>query len=707
MRRSVVVPVVVMTLLLTCPFVLENSSATTVVPVTTEDLARDADAIVIGSVTAITSAWRDAESRIVTYIALSLDDVLKGAPRRQLTIRQAGGTLGDLHAGIDGSPEFEVGERVFLFLHRNPDGTARVAHLYQGKFSLVSDPMSGRQWAFRDPQPAGVQILPGWRGAAAPVPDPAHFHEVDDLRARVLAIVSQHAGRGQGPRAIVDADVTGATAVQANFTFLSTPARWFEPDTGVPVPMRMDQTGQPGVSGLGFDAVRAAYQAWSNVPGSNFRYQDAGFTTTRGFQLDYQNVVTFGDPFNEISAPVGCRGTVAFGGYHRFDVYQRVVNGTTFSQIIDGDLVIADGWSGCGFYEVFNNFAEVVTHELGHVLGLGHSSSNDATMRATVHWDGRGASLKADDIAGLTFIYPGGGTPDLIVSSVGNPPATSAGGGGFVANDVVTNQGTASAGGSMTRFYLSLNTQWDAGDIQLSGSRLLDTLAVGGTSGGSVGVTVPSSITGGAYYLLACADDTHQVSESNETNNCRASSTTVQVAGPPSAPPPAGGADLVVTELLNPPSSAAAGTSFGARDWVLNQGTATAGASATRFYLSLDAARDPADVLLTGTRTLSNLSPGATSKGTITVTIPISTPSGLYFLLACTDDLNQVGEGNETNNCRASQTRIQVGTGFRDRHLDPAARRCRLGERPRHQLRVRLHRDVHGRRQRDPHRNSG
>ena len=40
-----------------------------------------------------------------------------------------------------------------------------------------------------------------------------------------------------------------------------------------------------------------------------------------------------------------------------------------------------------------------------------------------------------------------------------------------------------------------------------------------------------------------------------------------------------------------------------------------------------------------------------TSTGTVTVTIPATTPLNTYFLLACADDLNTVTESNEGNNC--------------------------------------------------------
>ena len=63
-------------------------------------------------------------------------------------------------------------------------------------------------------------------------------------------------------------------------------------------------------------------------------------------------------------------------------------------------------------------------------------------------------------------------------------------------------------------------------------------LGAGATSSGSATVTIPATTAVGPYYLLACADDTGAIPETNESNNCRASAATVQVTPASAAYPP-------------------------------------------------------------------------------------------------------------------------------------------------------------------------
>jgi subtilase family serine protease len=167
-------------------------------------------------------------------------------------------------------------------------------------------------------------------------------------------------------------------------------------------------------------------------------------------------------------------------------------------------------------------------------------------------------------------------------------------------------------------------------------------------------MTVPANTLLGSYFLLACADDTGLVLESTETDNCRASTTKVQVGRP----------DLVVTILGEPPSAVALGGSFSVTETVKNDSLFPAIASRVQYYLSLDTIKGTTDKLLSGSRAVPILAPGATSSGPTvgtTVVVPNNTPAGSYFLIACADDARQMVESDENNNCRASAGQVKVG----------------------------------------------
>jgi Matrixin len=377
--------------------------ATTVVPMTEADLASEAAAVVVGRVTALQSHFDAARGQIFTDVTLAVDEIIAGPPLPPtVTLRQPGGQVGNVRTWIEGSPEFVIGERVLVYLKEVRDGTLRVLQLYQGKLSVMIDPLTGDEIAIRITG-GGVHVLPPARGATSL---PKDTHRLDDLRqtiraARAPPLSSLH--KGPIPTAPAAADVVQQ---QDAFVFLGAPSRWFEVDGGAAIKMAINSTGQAQAPTRGFDQIRQGFAAWSHDPEAKFRYADGGFTSAAGLRFDGVNVVSFDDPDGIMDPPVNCSGTLAMGGFSRSTAESRVVNGTTFVRILDGDVVFNDGWQGCGFYETFGNFAEVATHELGHVLGLGHSTDPTATMFASAHFDGRGASLKADDLAGLRFIYP-------------------------------------------------------------------------------------------------------------------------------------------------------------------------------------------------------------------------------------------------------------------------------------------------------------
>ncbi len=254
-----------------------------------------------------------------------------------------------------------------------------------------------------------------------------------------------------------------------------------------------------------------------------------------------------------------------------------------------------------------------------------------------------------------TMVVSAAGAPDLVETAVSDPPVSATVGGSFTASDTVQNIGTGSAAASVTRYYLSTDTLRNAGDILLAGTRSVPALAAGASSPGTAAVTIPSGTAPATYFLLACADDTGLVAESNETNNCRASANTVVVSAASGTP------DLVETSVSDPPATATVGSSFPVTDTVQNIGTGAAGASVTQYAISQSNTHGVNARLLTGSRAVPALAAGGTSTGTVTVTIPSGTAPGTYYLVACADLANAVPESNEANNCRASAGQVTVG----------------------------------------------
>jgi subtilase family serine protease len=231
---------------------------------------------------------------------------------------------------------------------------------------------------------------------------------------------------------------------------------------------------------------------------------------------------------------------------------------------------------------------------------------------------------------------------DLVVSAVA-APATAAPGSAISVSETTTNNGGGGAISSVTNFYLSANTTFDANDTLL-GSRPVGPLAANASDSGTSSLTIPGNTPGGAYYIIARADANGTVAETIEGNNTRASAQ-VRI-----------GADLTVTGLTAP-ATANAGASIGVTETTRNQGAAAAPTSHTGFYLSTNSTFDAADALL-GTRIVSPLDPSAADTAASTVTIPAGTASGTYYLIARADVNAAVVEGNETNNTASASVRI-------------------------------------------------
>lgn len=120
------------------------AGATTLLKMDFSDLARDANYIVVGTVTDVHGEWDDSLTFIHSRVTLDVERSLRGHAPDTLEIVTPGGVIGSFGQVAEGVATFEPGERVLVFLTTWEDGTAKVLGYAQGKSRVVKD-FEGRQ----------------------------------------------------------------------------------------------------------------------------------------------------------------------------------------------------------------------------------------------------------------------------------------------------------------------------------------------------------------------------------------------------------------------------------------------------------------------------------------------------------------------------------------------------------------------------------
>jgi len=294
-----------------------------------------------------------------------------------------------------------------------------------------------------------------------------------------------------------------------------------------------------------------------------------------------------------------------------------------------------------------------------------YTSGQTATVSATANtgstfagWSGpngvecaTGSVLMDGDKSCTATFNAAANQPDLIMSAVTPNASTANQGGTLSVTNTASNQGTAS-GLFRIAFHLSTNTTYgDGDDVLITTIRTVTSLGEGASSTATTNLSIPSTAPGGTYHVCAMADSLGQVSESNETNNSLCSPGTITLPQ----------ADLVITAVSTSTSAVLPGQPISVVNSVTNQGGFKAGSFRIGFYLSLNADGSTQDKLTTNNRALTSLAAGATNTASTTVTIPLDTFSGSYYICAVADSLNQVAESSETNNvgCTPISTLVQ------------------------------------------------
>jgi hypothetical protein len=398
------------------------AAATSYVMVEDGDLADQA--AVIAEVQVDSSQPAPARRSAGTDYLVDVLRTVKGSPAgSSIVVRVPGGRRPDgMSLKIWGAPELRDGDRALLFLVENEDGTYGILHLLLGAFHTAE--AGGRKIALRNLS-AATEVH---RRADGSLTSSTREDRPRDLDRFAAWLADRAQGVSRKADYFVTLEKSALSRLTAKFTLFSNESsylRWFDFDSGGSVAWTANEGGQGGVPGGGFTEIQNGLAAWNADPLTPIRYVWAGTTSaTAGMKsFDDINSVLFGDPNKEISGTFDCSrgGVLAIGGPWFSQSGTSRFNGENFFVIGGGDIITNDGID-CFFTRSGGHsgkdFEEMVTHELGHTLGLQHScgdstspscgsdaNKNDAIMRANIHGDGRGARIGVDDLAGTRRLY--------------------------------------------------------------------------------------------------------------------------------------------------------------------------------------------------------------------------------------------------------------------------------------------------------------
>ena len=132
--------IAVLALTLLLPLLLWSQPAT----LQTEQLVRESDVIVVGSVGALKSEWNADRSRIQTVVTINVGETVKGSVQGgSLTVVIPGGEVDGVGEWYSHSVRFKDTEEVVVFAKKDQKGVMRVTGGEHGKFLVTAGKNAG------------------------------------------------------------------------------------------------------------------------------------------------------------------------------------------------------------------------------------------------------------------------------------------------------------------------------------------------------------------------------------------------------------------------------------------------------------------------------------------------------------------------------------------------------------------------------------
>ena len=406
----------------------------TYIPLPDEDLARRAPVIVRAHVVGqeVLPATEDRRDIVVTRTWFEPLEVLKGRiDSETFTIELPGGSLGDSVAWVPGTPSFEPGGEVVLFLSPPPPGSGSFSLTEFGlsKFDLVED-AAGRRFTVRpvfrleeDDYLSGLT-----NGIPAGAAELTAAHPLRDAESFLSSLRGEGAGAGftpvsyASPEGALRGSTGGARPSWVNIGGAEGGRlyRWFW-DTGRTAPALVSASGtQSGLSdgSDGLDYVQNAVAQWTSVLGARVLYSlsQSGGSAQVAVNLDVESK----SPYWTTAIDCSSGGIIGLGGPGNVSSAGSFRGDSGYYAISSGNVWMRKVTGGCYSWQTFRT---AVLHELGHTLGLGHSDQASSAHATTQAADRASAvmvssvppscpwTLQPDDIQAILWYYGSGDAP--------------------------------------------------------------------------------------------------------------------------------------------------------------------------------------------------------------------------------------------------------------------------------------------------------
>jgi hypothetical protein len=254
--------------------------------------------------------------------------------------------------------------------------------------------------------------------------------------------------------------------------------------------------GQANMTGGGIAEANNATATWSAEPHSTIAYS-VGSGTPNPIHMDAMSSPCGWTTCLSGGGVIGCGG---FGGGG-----SNVWRGETYVTITSGEVWLRSLCSMNGWDAV--TIQSVLTHELGHTLGLGHSDQGSSPHDVCIGDEGAAimrsvvqsrTTLGTDDQDGVRWLYGDGGNS---CNAAANPPTVTSGAASGIGQTAATLNGTVNPNGKSATGYFEYGATASYGTT--TGSQALGS----GTSPVAVSAALSGLPCGTLYHFRAAGNN--------------------------------------------------------------------------------------------------------------------------------------------------------------------------------------------------------